>query len=198
MGLESNVDQIQELNPSWPTGGDPKSQGDDHLRNIKAAIQGSFPGMSAPWFTTSQIRGGGFDAGNARIQNVGIATANTDATTKAVADAISARVTTIETNVPDTFTMATINSNGAIAGQTGGAVSVTRTAVGKYTLTFTKVALGTYQQGLSATAVGAAPLAGGNSIMVNPVSATQWTVETFGATDAAQDLGFTITRHAFQ
>ena len=38
MGLES-ADTIAELNPSWPTGSDPKSQGDDHLRLIKGVLQ---------------------------------------------------------------------------------------------------------------------------------------------------------------
>ena len=40
MGLES-ADDFTELNPAWPLGSDPKSQGDDHLRLIKGAMQGS-------------------------------------------------------------------------------------------------------------------------------------------------------------
>lgn len=43
MGLES-ASFIAELNPTNPVGSsDPKSQGDDHLRLIKTALQGTFP-----------------------------------------------------------------------------------------------------------------------------------------------------------
>lgn len=38
MGLEV-ADTIAELNPAWPLGSDPTSQGDDHLRMIKAVLQ---------------------------------------------------------------------------------------------------------------------------------------------------------------
>lgn len=40
MGLET-VNKIADLNPLWPLGTDPKSQGDDHIRNIKKALQAS-------------------------------------------------------------------------------------------------------------------------------------------------------------
>lgn len=38
---------IGSLNPVWPTGTEPVSQGDNHLRLIKQAIEQSFPGFSA-------------------------------------------------------------------------------------------------------------------------------------------------------
>lgn len=38
MPLESG-DTIADLNPLWPLGSDPKSQGDDHLRLIKTVLQ---------------------------------------------------------------------------------------------------------------------------------------------------------------
>ncbi len=41
MPLETNVSVIEDLNPAWPTGTDFKSEGDDHLRNIKTAVDGS-------------------------------------------------------------------------------------------------------------------------------------------------------------
>lgn len=44
MGLEV-ADRIDELNAAWPLGTDPKNEGDDHLRIIKASVQGSFPGI---------------------------------------------------------------------------------------------------------------------------------------------------------
>lgn len=42
MALETPVTNIYDLVATNPTGGDPKSQGDDHIRNIKAALQASF------------------------------------------------------------------------------------------------------------------------------------------------------------
>lgn len=39
---------ISDLNPSFPTAGDPAGQGDDHLRLLKAVLQNTFPGLSAP------------------------------------------------------------------------------------------------------------------------------------------------------
>ena len=42
MGLEQ-ANYIPELNPANPTGADPKSEGDNHLRLTKGAIKGSFP-----------------------------------------------------------------------------------------------------------------------------------------------------------
>lgn len=45
MGLES-VTYINDLNSSNPIGGDPRSEGDDHLRNIKAAVKATFPGLA--------------------------------------------------------------------------------------------------------------------------------------------------------
>jgi hypothetical protein len=45
MGLESAT-LIHELDPSNPVGGsDPKSQGDDHIRMFKAAVQNTFPNV---------------------------------------------------------------------------------------------------------------------------------------------------------
>lgn len=39
MGLESPVTKISDLNPLWPLGSDQKLAGDDHIRNIKTALQ---------------------------------------------------------------------------------------------------------------------------------------------------------------
>lgn len=40
-----NVTYVGDLDPSRPTGADPKSEGDDHARNIKKALQNSFAGF---------------------------------------------------------------------------------------------------------------------------------------------------------
>lgn len=45
MPLETG-NYIKDLNPANPTGGDPKSQGDDHLRLLKQVIIDSFPGFA--------------------------------------------------------------------------------------------------------------------------------------------------------
>ncbi|QGZ42713.1 hypothetical protein IP92_05754 [Pseudoduganella flava] len=52
MALE-NGQYINDLNPANPAGGDPKSQGDDHLRLLKQCIKDSMPG-----FTGAVIVGG--------------------------------------------------------------------------------------------------------------------------------------------
>ena len=51
MGLES-ADYINELVATNPTGTDPKSQGDDHLRTVKRALIQSFPNIDGPVFAT--------------------------------------------------------------------------------------------------------------------------------------------------
>lgn len=45
MAVESPV-YINEFNEAWPDGLDTKSQGDDHIRNIKGAIKRTFPNVS--------------------------------------------------------------------------------------------------------------------------------------------------------
>lgn len=46
MGLES-VSHISDLVITNPPGTDPKSEGDDHLRNIKIALKADFPNVNA-------------------------------------------------------------------------------------------------------------------------------------------------------
>lgn len=48
MPVEKDVQYISDLNPLWPTSGDPKSAGDDHIRNQKKAIVNSFPLVKGP------------------------------------------------------------------------------------------------------------------------------------------------------
>lgn len=45
MGLET-VTYISDLNPLWPLGSDPKSNGDNHVRNLKTGILNSFQGVT--------------------------------------------------------------------------------------------------------------------------------------------------------
>ena len=45
MTIES-VTYISDLNATYPAGGDAKSEGDDHIRNIKSAVKATFPNVS--------------------------------------------------------------------------------------------------------------------------------------------------------
>ena len=47
MAIEYPV-TINEFNQNWPDGLDSKSQGDDHIRNIKGAIKRTFPNITGP------------------------------------------------------------------------------------------------------------------------------------------------------
>ncbi|WP_371763382.1 hypothetical protein [Massilia sp.] len=60
MAVES-VTYIGDLNPAFPTGSEPKSQGDDHVRNIKAALQNSFAGFVGAVIATG-VDGGAANA----------------------------------------------------------------------------------------------------------------------------------------
>lgn len=48
MALEKLVVSINDLDPTSPGPADAKSQGDDHLRNIKTAVKNGFPGFAGP------------------------------------------------------------------------------------------------------------------------------------------------------
>ncbi|RLD75155.1 MAG: hypothetical protein DRJ15_17390 [Bacteroidetes bacterium] len=45
MGLETGT-YIDSLDPTWPTTGDPVSQGDDHLKILKSTIKNTLPNLS--------------------------------------------------------------------------------------------------------------------------------------------------------
>lgn len=47
MGLES-VTYINDFVTTNPVAGDPRSEGDDHIRNIKSALAATFPGIAFP------------------------------------------------------------------------------------------------------------------------------------------------------
>lgn len=61
MGLETNVTHINDLNPQWPTPGDPKSAGDDHIRNTKEALRNDFAGFTGAVLVTG-VQGGAANA----------------------------------------------------------------------------------------------------------------------------------------
>lgn len=49
MGLESTT-YLNGLTSAWPIGSDPKSQGDDHIRLVKGALQATFPVATMPFY----------------------------------------------------------------------------------------------------------------------------------------------------
>jgi len=57
MPVEPNVQFIDDLDPTQPPGGDTLAEADDHLRNTKLGVKGSFPnlGRDAVTATASQI-----------------------------------------------------------------------------------------------------------------------------------------------
>jgi len=54
MSLEAAT-YISQLSTSDPPGGDPKAQGDDHLRLIKSVLQSTFPGASKAWYNPNSV-----------------------------------------------------------------------------------------------------------------------------------------------
>ena len=99
MPLESNITGIQELNPAWPTGVDPISEGDNHARNTKDAVQKSFPGMTGAWQTSSAISCAGVDVNNGQVTNLAAPVNATDAARKGDLDAVDSRITQNESDI---------------------------------------------------------------------------------------------------
>lgn len=48
MPVEPQINSIFDLNAAWPTAADPKSDGDDHLRNLKLLLKITFPAFKGP------------------------------------------------------------------------------------------------------------------------------------------------------
>jgi len=57
MGLETGVNHLADLVATNPLGTDSRSEGDDHVRNIKRALQASLPKMAAPFNSVTQSTG---------------------------------------------------------------------------------------------------------------------------------------------
>ncbi len=202
MPVES-VNGVQDLNPSWPLGSDPKSSGDEHIRNTKSAIKASFPNMIGPNNFQARLRCLGLDAGLQSITNVGPGVAQTDAARKGDIDALNARLANLEKQA------ATYASFGQIEGQNGvvrggsGDFTFTRLSMGAYRLTFTEAARSTFSQSLTATVVGVPPYSAARTIDVFPESKTSMTLycywaESGGAVTAGDpaDVSFNFQRLA--
>ena len=55
MGLETSVAYISDLVAANPAEGDSRTEGDDHLRNIKTALAGSFPNFAGAAATPTEV-----------------------------------------------------------------------------------------------------------------------------------------------
>ena len=202
------VNGIQDLNPAWPTATDPVSEGDDHSRAIKSAIQQSFPNMTGAWVTTSQIKANGFDATDTAIVNVGTPVNATDAARKGEIDALQAQVDGNDADIAelqanDVVQDATladhetrignleaqsalytsfgyIDTDGGIMGGSGD-FTVSRTAQGEYNITFNEAAGAQFNQTLQANTVGVPPWSLSRTIDVAALSSTVWGVYCYEA-----------------
>jgi hypothetical protein len=112
MGLEAGT-SIAALNSSWPLGADVKSQGDDHIRLIKAALKTTFPGAAAAGFVTP------ITATEAELNRVsGVTSAiQTQIDTKAAKGA--------NTDITSLAPSGTITTGGAITASSGGISATT-------------------------------------------------------------------------
>ena len=179
MTVETITNGVEDLDPNFPAGTDPVSEGDNHVRNIKTAIGLSFPNTAGPWNTTSEIRAAGFDAKDVKIRNVGTPVDATDAARKGETDALSDRVGALEAQGVLYRSFGTWESGGEtqfpnISGGTGD-FTVERFGVGQYQITFDEAASGQFEQSITVHTLGVPPFSLARTIDVFPLSAT-----TFG------------------
>jgi Phage Tail Collar Domain len=129
MGLETST-YISGLTASWPPSGDPKSQGDDHLRLIKGVLQATFPNANAAFYTPRAEATSGTLALDATDQNNVVAVTTTSAdvsvtlpagfdTTKA---GWSCEVVKVSADV--NAAVVTISGGGSIASRVGVTTSI--------------------------------------------------------------------------
>lgn len=166
MAVES-AEYVSDLSASNPAGGDPKSQGDDHLRLIKAVLRTTFPNASRKFkFTTVNAESGGTssitigtaDEGEVYpiSANAGNRTVTLPSTAAAAADLYDGfRVTVIKTD--STSNLVTITPNG---GSINGGTSYVLSRPGEgVELTYSRTASAWYVRGGGAIRTFAPPAA---------------------------------------
>jgi hypothetical protein len=217
MPLESITTGIEDLNPSWPTGVDPISQGDDHVRNTKQALQLSFPNTSGAWNVTQEITTQGINVTDNRVRNVGAPTDIDDATRLGDLQAVEssleagylagdaalqtqiddtdARVTYLESQVGKFQSFGNIDGVNEILLGGSGDWSFIRNSTGVYTVTFTEAAASLYSQALIATQVGVFN-AGADAFYVIPTSETVWQISCYSTNGQLTDTNFSFIRTA--
>jgi hypothetical protein len=86
MTVES-VTYISDLDDTYPELDDPKSEGDDHLRNIKTGLSGTFPNFAGVAMTATEAELNILDGATVTTAEVNIIDGGTSATATTVADA---------------------------------------------------------------------------------------------------------------
>ena len=174
MPLESNVNGIEDLNAAWPTATDPKSEGDDHLRNTKLAVQGTFPNTTGAWTTTNEIT-------------------HADATVDTASATLGQAKTEIDDAIAADKALRPVISQGNISGSTGtgggsGDWTGVKESVGQFLITFDTVAanssisIAPYQEG------------GERTFTVQPVGDSQWRVYIRDGAGSLVDNSFSFNR----
>lgn len=195
MTVETITNGIEDLDPNFPAGTDPVSEGDNHVRNTKTALGLSFPNTNGPWNTTSEIRANGFDAKTIKIRNVGAPTVNTDAARKGETDALEARIQLLEAQNARFQSFGIYDGvNEVIIGGTGD-WTVTKEAVGVYRFVFNETAGGLYSQSVVANNYGVFN-AGADAFYGAPVNANTWQIASYASNGQLTDTFFTFIRVA--
>lgn len=194
MTVETITNGIEDLDPNFPAGTDPVSEGDNHARNTKLALGLSFPNSSGAWNTTSEIQANGFNAKTFRVRNVGTPTDVTDAVRKGDTDALEARIQNLENQSALFQSFGNINGqDGTIFGGTGD-FSVVRNSEGVYTITFSEAASSLYTQSMSASSLGLFNVSA--EFYVIPTSVTTWQVSCYAANGQLTDNNISFIRVA--
>lgn len=124
MGLET-VTYISDLNPLWPLGSDPKSNGDNHTRNLKSSLLNTFSAITGP-VTVTQVEINYLSGVTANVQvqlNAKAPTASPTFTGTVVLPAATSIGTVTQAEIlalsgVSSAIQTQLNSKGAIAGQT--------------------------------------------------------------------------------
>ena len=201
MTVETITNGIEDLDPNFPAGTDPVSEGDNHVRNLKTALGLSFPNSTGAWNTSNEMRAGGFDAKTVKIRNVGTPVDATDAARKGETDALSDRVSALEAQGVQYRSFGSWDSGADqqfpnIAGGTGD-FTVERIGVGQYAITFTEAAAGQWEQSISVMTIGIPPFSLQRDIDVYPANATQVFIYVYNSNNGqAIDANLTFIRLA--
>ena len=195
MPLESITSGIEDLNASWPTGVDPISQGDDHDRLTKQAIQLSFPNTQGAWNVLQQIAMQGADMGGFRVQNVATPVDDTDAVRKGDTDALLARIVALESQAATFQSFGVYDGvNEVILGGSGD-FSVVKESTGVYTFTFNEFAASLNSQALVANNYGLFN-AGADAFYVIATSVNTWQITCYSSNGNFTDTNFSFIRQA--
>lgn len=129
MALETGVTYIEDLVTTNPVGAtDNVDEGDDHIRNIKTAVKGSFPNLGAVAVTKTAA-----DINN-NVFNGTVSGTAIDATYMSLTPGILPTSFAVSEYLEDRVRSARINSNGTVHSQVGSITSV-KNSTGNYTLT---------------------------------------------------------------